>query len=306
MPITFKCQCGKVLRAREELAGKRVKCPGCHQPVTIPAAAPPQGTTPAQAAAPAKATCPNCGAELIPNAAICVNCGQSVKAGAAAPAAEHAPQARRGPRIAMPPTKYIVGAVVLVLLIVGWFTVGAPLLAKMKMNSAYDYVRRGEIDKALAEFDKLKDKVKGENREFLELWTKQMKLELQKNTGETLHKGGLVVCDNVKMSVSKKSAFSGGAMLVKATIENTGQKPLTLRNEFFYVRGIAQIKDVAAHQKNSFGDVTLQPGEAKQGFVAFRGMPGSPVEKSVGTSTVKYYYLSYNDGENYVKCMMLY
>lgn len=36
MAITFRCQCGKRLRVRDEHAGKRAKCPHCGKPVTVP------------------------------------------------------------------------------------------------------------------------------------------------------------------------------------------------------------------------------------------------------------------------------
>ena len=37
--VTFRCtRCGKSIRAREELAGKRSKCPSCQEPITIPKA----------------------------------------------------------------------------------------------------------------------------------------------------------------------------------------------------------------------------------------------------------------------------
>jgi hypothetical protein len=36
MPITFTCDCGKQLRVKDELAGKRVKCPACAGGVTVP------------------------------------------------------------------------------------------------------------------------------------------------------------------------------------------------------------------------------------------------------------------------------
>lgn len=44
MPILMECQCGRRIRARDELAGKRVKCPQCSAVLTVPpptAAAPP-------------------------------------------------------------------------------------------------------------------------------------------------------------------------------------------------------------------------------------------------------------------------
>jgi hypothetical protein len=36
MPITIVCQCGKTLKVKEEMAGKRVKCPVCQATVTVP------------------------------------------------------------------------------------------------------------------------------------------------------------------------------------------------------------------------------------------------------------------------------
>lgn len=42
MPISFACGCGKQLRAKDELAGKKTKCPECGSILTIPA--PPQTT----------------------------------------------------------------------------------------------------------------------------------------------------------------------------------------------------------------------------------------------------------------------
>jgi hypothetical protein len=38
MPVDFKCDnCDKALRVRDELAGKRIKCPGCSTAITVPA-----------------------------------------------------------------------------------------------------------------------------------------------------------------------------------------------------------------------------------------------------------------------------
>jgi hypothetical protein len=47
MAISVTCACGKTLRAKDELAGKRVKCPGCGAVSVLPAAAPvPVGVAP--------------------------------------------------------------------------------------------------------------------------------------------------------------------------------------------------------------------------------------------------------------------
>jgi len=44
MPIIVKCKCGKNLRAKDEFAGKRFKCPACGTAVTVPS---PGATVPA-------------------------------------------------------------------------------------------------------------------------------------------------------------------------------------------------------------------------------------------------------------------
>ena len=60
MPIVVVCPCGKSVTAKDELAGRRVKCPGCGQPLLVPAAngAPGPamaGATPAMGAMPGMA-----------------------------------------------------------------------------------------------------------------------------------------------------------------------------------------------------------------------------------------------------------
>src|SRR4051812_2527403 len=36
MPIPFECSCGKKMSAKEEFAGRRLRCPECQRIVTIP------------------------------------------------------------------------------------------------------------------------------------------------------------------------------------------------------------------------------------------------------------------------------
>ena len=36
MPISFQCGCGRSLRVKDELAGLRVRCPGCSSILTVP------------------------------------------------------------------------------------------------------------------------------------------------------------------------------------------------------------------------------------------------------------------------------
>lgn len=37
MPIVVKCQCGKKFKAKDKLAGRKVRCPACREPLRIPA-----------------------------------------------------------------------------------------------------------------------------------------------------------------------------------------------------------------------------------------------------------------------------
>ena len=36
MSISFSCECGKKLAAKDNFAGRRLKCPGCGKSLTIP------------------------------------------------------------------------------------------------------------------------------------------------------------------------------------------------------------------------------------------------------------------------------
>ena len=102
MPIKVTCKCGQSFAAKEQLAGKAVKCPNCAQPIRIPA--PKQKPTAGQpSAAPASGgigdlldevgmgghehdeytgpRCPSCDAPLAQNAALCVECGYNLQSG---------------------------------------------------------------------------------------------------------------------------------------------------------------------------------------------------------------------------------
>jgi hypothetical protein len=120
MPIKVTCQCGKSFAAKDELAGKAVKCPNCQQPLRIPgapaaaapgrnlaaplpSAAPRQQATSAAAfgppsnagggahslfdeaglkQAPVGATmCPGCAAPMPTGAVVCIKCGYNAKLG---------------------------------------------------------------------------------------------------------------------------------------------------------------------------------------------------------------------------------
>jgi hypothetical protein len=50
MPIAFSCSCSKAMKARDEFAGRNVKCPQCGKVVTIPQAQPTTKDLPTTAA----------------------------------------------------------------------------------------------------------------------------------------------------------------------------------------------------------------------------------------------------------------
>ena len=74
----MKCTCPackKSFIAKTELAGRKIKCPGCGAVLTLPPVKPPSKA------------CPHCGAELAPDAMICVQCGFDSRTGQTAAAA---------------------------------------------------------------------------------------------------------------------------------------------------------------------------------------------------------------------------
>ncbi len=100
MAIRAKCGgCNQTFNARDELAGKRVKCPKCKERMVIPQAA----VAPAVAAKPARQAvdpmeallkeanvgevssggpiCPDCGVPISAGALICVDCGFNLETG---------------------------------------------------------------------------------------------------------------------------------------------------------------------------------------------------------------------------------
>jgi hypothetical protein len=54
MPIKVQCACGAAFAAKDELAGRTVKCPKCQQPLKIPAGGAPVAATAPRPAAPAQ------------------------------------------------------------------------------------------------------------------------------------------------------------------------------------------------------------------------------------------------------------
>lgn len=100
MPIKIACKCGHSFAAKDELAGKVVKCPQCKNPVKIPAASKKAAAVAApmagggsladlldEAGLTAKQDdyqgrhCPSCNSPLAENALLCVGCGLNLETG---------------------------------------------------------------------------------------------------------------------------------------------------------------------------------------------------------------------------------
>ncbi len=89
MPIQVTCQCGQSLTAKDEFAGKRVKCPKCGGPLLISpsqpvAASANKGLSDLLDDVGIRANvnrCPGCGAELAEEAVLCVMCGFDLRRG---------------------------------------------------------------------------------------------------------------------------------------------------------------------------------------------------------------------------------
>lgn len=105
MPIKVSCSCGQSFNAKDELAGKRVRCPKCKNPLQIPAAAAPPAAdlddfqlAPAAEvpkynpledilqdegvkAAATGPVCPSCSEPINPSAVLCVQCGFNLQTG---------------------------------------------------------------------------------------------------------------------------------------------------------------------------------------------------------------------------------
>ena len=89
MPIKVACQCGQNFAAKDELAGKKVKCPKCGQVLTIPspmslAEKPAEGISDLLDDVGMKAgvaRCPGCGSEMAEEAILCVVCGFDLRKG---------------------------------------------------------------------------------------------------------------------------------------------------------------------------------------------------------------------------------
>ena len=90
MAIKVTCTCGKTVSANDGLAGRRVKCPDCSEPISIPAESTFKKAGSDMAglldeigieATRTGVRCPNCRSDLQADAILCVACGFNLETG---------------------------------------------------------------------------------------------------------------------------------------------------------------------------------------------------------------------------------
>ncbi|NQT86949.1 hypothetical protein HQ560_09305 [bacterium] len=298
MPITFKCACGKKLRAPDGSSGKQTRCPVCQEVVTIPDsdlhfAADELPETLPDGRDNEELTCPGCHLQVESDAVLCINCGARLR--------EPLPGA--GPRVVLPVKGIVIGASTVAVLLGLWFFVAAPFMTAMRFDSAQAKFVNGDLAEAKAEFENIRGKMDAKRQKLCDLRINQLTLEMEKNAGKILSTGDLVSSPTLDFSVARTSS-RGGALLFEVTVKNMGREPLTLHRDFVYVRGMSHTIFVSNHTSNTIDDVTIAPGKAEAATIVFRAEPRFPVQRKVGRgSTQPTFYIMLNTGDDYVKRM---
>ncbi len=178
-----------------------------------------------------------------------------------------------------------------------WFFVGAPLTAKLDIQKAFAPVLLGDLVEGIEGLKDLRARVPEKYHERIDLLISQAEAEAIKNRPESDEVSSptlLMQIANIRTETS--------AMIFELVVENLGSAPLTLKNDYFYLRGAADIIQVAPkHTANTLDGVVVSPNEKVEGVVAFRKMPLQPVVVSVGSGIEHYYFVIFNDGKDYVK-----
>lgn len=332
MPIRFRCNCGKLLEADDGTAGKRTRCPACSAVCPIPAAptpAPAQPDSPGtgapglrleDGASSGAASCPHCGQVMAPGAILCIACGYNANTGgvmgASGPATQEAPEEDEapagpfddldepsGPRIALPAKQLVVGGVLVLVAALGYFFVVKPMISGMDISSARAMLTNGDLDKAAAEYQKIRPKLDADKQALCDLRIKQIALEKKLNAGRVASDGqNLNEPRELEMTLNI-GKHSGGALSFKIHFRNSMKKPVTLKKDYFYIRGASDLVTVHEHEDNNLGQ-TVKPGERAEGLAHFRRLPQFKANRKLGRRTEQVYFMMYNDGTHYVKWLL--
>ncbi len=305
MPIKFACECGKRLSAPDGSEGKRAKCPKCRKALIVPARDLNLETVDVNAATPPPGkVCPNCARTLDEGAVVCVGCGFDIRSGAMA-GTPLAQREKAQTTYTFPFVKVLIPAGIVGVLVAGWFFVGVPVMSKLRMSRGVGYVTNGDLKKAVEYFEQNRERLSEADRPRADLFVQQLGLEMKLNVGKTLDQGDEIKPANIAMELTRKGV-AGSAFMVTAKITNHGKAPLTLSRQYFYVRGIQDIVLAADHKDNTIDGLVVEPGQTLEGTIAFRTMPKIPVRRgrvagSFDAGSGDYFFLSFNDGTNYVK-----
>lgn len=195
MSISVTCSCGKRFKAKDEWAGKRCRCPGCQQPVTVPAAAalpdepgsgginsddllssalqdaeradtgPVRSADAGESRGPGRQTCPHCGAKVKAGAALCLQCGYNHATGKVLAAAsrdsaaqddDDAPSQSRPMANLLSPRNIKIAVVVLIVLIVGGLLISS-MLSTARMNRIIADAGNGSPTEAITDAATIRD-----------------------------------------------------------------------------------------------------------------------------------------------------
>jgi hypothetical protein len=248
-------------------------------------------------------------------AILCVQCGYNVESGETPPGAgggsegegdgleEDFEEEGGGLAVQLPIKKIVMGGLLVVVAIVGWLFVVQPIRKAAALNSAHSLFTNGDLDDALAEYQQLSKKMTGEDKAFCELRARQIELEKKLNTGKVFSHGQNLLQPEGLEITNKKGPHSGAGLAFKIRCSNRTSETVTLKKEYFYVRGNSDLVTVHHHEDNDLGQ-TVKPGEQAEALAHFRRLPQFKASRKLGRRTEKVYFMNFNDGERYAKWLL--
>jgi hypothetical protein len=295
MPIVIKCdQCGQAMKAPDKYAGKAVKCPKCQATLRVPGG---EGPAPAAPRRPAPSAPPR------PTpAAPATLAGGYVSP--FAPKSRPEPEPEPAPRA--PRTVLLVGiggAIVITgtLILLIWFG-GKAIFGSAAYDRAVEDIRIGKVQDAINELTETVQSSTGDAKAQAQVWLDVMKNEQNRNSGDVMDFGQPVNSTEAQVTSTEPKVISHH-FNVPFKVVNTGANPLTLRDEYLYLRGGMDITILYDRDGRSpIHGVVVPPGKTYEGTLPFYRPPMVPAY--AGSSPL--YFLIYNDGKVYVKRALKY